>query len=83
MIGGKGRVVQIYESLFVRRKYNRDRLTSQQGVFGGIDILSKECFLVPVERRDADTLRGILQDNVKKGSIIMNDQWSGYVGWMS
>ena len=55
-IGGGGRTVEIDESVFIHRKYYRGRMVREQWVFGGIDTTTKEGFMVPGDRRDADTL---------------------------
>ncbi|CAF1579046.1 unnamed protein product, partial [Didymodactylos carnosus] len=61
IIGGVGHTVEIDESCFGKRKYQRGRLlSSQQWVFGGIDVDTRKCFLVPVARRDAQTLLPII-----------------------
>lgn len=78
VIGGVDHVVQIDETLYVRRKYNRGRLVGQQWVFGGIDCQTKECFLVPVEKRDAETLLPIILQYIKPGTTIVSDMWSAY-----
>ena len=54
-IGGPGVAVEIDESVFTRRKYNRGRMVMEQWVFGGIDTTTKQGFLVPVDQRNADT----------------------------
>ncbi|KAK3930997.1 hypothetical protein KUF71_024909 [Frankliniella fusca] len=55
-IGGPGEIVEVDESCFSERKYNRGRKrVSQQWVFGGIQRGTSKCFLVWVEKRDANT----------------------------
>ncbi|KCZ78426.1 hypothetical protein H311_00547, partial [Anncaliia algerae PRA109] len=78
LLGGPGRVVQIDESLFVRRKNNSGRMPNINWVFGGIDCLSKECFLLPVAQRNACTLIPIIRTYIRPGSIIMSDLWKAY-----
>ena len=56
VIGGPGIEVEIDESKFGKRKYNRGRQTDGRWVFGGIERVSGECFLVKVQQRDAGTL---------------------------
>ena len=53
VIGGPGIEVEIDES---KRKYNRGRQTDGHWVFGEIERVSGECFLVKVQQRDAGTL---------------------------
>lgn len=78
MLGGEGHVVQIDESLFVRRKYNVGRVPRQQWVFGGIDTTTKAVFLVCVEQRNADTLLPIIQERILPGTTIVSDLWAAY-----
>lgn len=42
--GGPGKTVEIDESLFDRRKYNRCRYYTSQWTFGGIERELKQCF---------------------------------------
>ena len=77
-IGGENRVVEIDESLFVRRKYNGGRIVKEQWIFGGYDAVEKKSFLVPVPARDAGTLLPIVQQWVMPGSIIHSDMWQVY-----
>jgi len=77
-IGGENRVVEIDESLFSRRKYNRGRILKEQWIFGGYDAVEKKGFLVPVPARDAGTLLPIVQQWVMPGSIIHSDMWQVY-----
>ena len=46
MIGGPGKIVEIDESLFGRRKYNRGKRVKGKWILGGTERGSKECFLV-------------------------------------
>ena len=55
-IGGEGKVVQIDESKFGKRKYHRGHKVEGQWVFGGIEDGSRKCFMVAVEKRDEATL---------------------------
>ena len=79
-IGSPGHIVEIDESAFGRRKYNRGRMTRTKWVLGGIDRGTRETFLCYVDRRDASTLNEAIQKFVKKGSIIKTDMWRGYCG---
>ena len=57
-IGGIGQVVEIDESKFGKRKYNKGHSVEGQWVFGGIERSSEKIFLVPVEKRDRFPLHG-------------------------
>ena len=61
-----------------RRKYNRGRMIREQWVFGGIDTQTKAGFMVPVDRRDADTLLPIIQQFILPGTTIVSDLWGAY-----
>ena len=60
-IGGVGKRVQIDESKFGKRKYNRGWRVEGQWVFGGIEDDSRRSFLVPVARRDRATLLPLIE----------------------
>ncbi|CAF1140742.1 unnamed protein product, partial [Didymodactylos carnosus] len=61
LIGGVGHIVEIDESSWTKRKYNRGRAIGNQWVFGGTDRDTGECFAVTVDRRDAATLLPIIK----------------------
>ena len=78
VLGGEGCVVEIDESLFARRKYNRGRHVVPQWVFGGYCRRSGLGFLIPVPDRQADTLLPIVADFIAPGTIIYSDCWPAY-----
>ena len=49
-----------------------------QWVFGGIDVNTKDVFLVAVERRDAETLLPVLQEHVLSGTTVISNLWRAY-----
>ena len=66
-----------------KRKYNRGRLPEnrrQEWLFGGVQRGSsgRECFLVPVQRRDAATLLPLIQEHILPGTRIISDEWASY-----
>ena len=77
-IGGPERIVEIDESIFTRRKYNRGRLAREQWVFGDIDTTTKEGFMVTVVRLNTNTLIPIIQEFAIPGTTIVSDQWGAY-----
>ncbi|CAF3574980.1 unnamed protein product [Rotaria socialis] len=80
VIGGPGHIVEIDESAWTKRKYNRGRLVSNQWVFVGIDRDTRECFAVLVDQRDAATLLPIIHQYIRAGTTIYSDQWAAYNG---
>ncbi|XP_066928232.1 nacrein-like protein C1 [Clytia hemisphaerica] len=77
-IGGEGIRVQIDESKFGKRKYHRGHRVEGQWVFGGIEESSRKNFMVPVEKRDRNTLLPIIQKFIKPGTTIISDYWKAY-----
>ena len=75
-IGGVGHVVEIGESAWTKRKYNRGRRVLNKWVFGGIARDTRECFAVVVDRRDAASLLPIVREYVLPGTTIYSDQWA-------
>ena len=71
-IGGPGEIVELYES---KRKCIRGKSAKGPWVFSGIDRRSRDCFLVTVLDRTAETLVPIIKQFVKPGSKVVSDCW--------
>ena len=78
-IGGPGRVVEIDEAKFGKRKYNHGRHRDGRWVLGGIEQGNDSMFMAIVNRQAA-TLLPIIQANVTPGSIIRTNKWRSYGG---
>lgn len=71
--------VQIDESLFSRRKYERGRIKPQRWVFGACDNnRGGRVYMMTVEKRDQDNLLPIIQSWCPGGCIINSDCWPAY-----
>lgn len=68
-------MVEIDESKFGRRKYYRGHRVEGQWVFGGVERITGKCFLVPVERRDKETLLTVIKEWILPGTLIISDCW--------
>ncbi|XP_065658848.1 uncharacterized protein LOC136083381 [Hydra vulgaris] len=75
---GSGRVVEIDESLFTRRKKNRGKIVEEQWIFSGYDVTTKKALPIPVERRDVATLIPIIMQWIRPGTVIWSDMWAAY-----
>jgi transposase-like protein len=77
-IGGPNKIVEIDESKFGRRKYNRGHPVKGQWVFGGVERESGNTFFVPVPDRSAETLMAIIRDWIVPGTTVITDCWGAY-----
>ena len=77
-IGGPGTIVEIDESKFGKRKYNRGRWIEGHWVFGGIQRGTTKSFMVVVPDRTAATLLPIIQQYIHPGTLIISDEWRAY-----
>ena len=81
VIGGPGIIVEVDESKFGKRKYNRGHRVEGVWVVGGIERTGlKRVFLATVEARNGETLMALLGRHVAPGSILHTDMWRGYMG---
>ena len=79
-IGGPGKIVEIDESKFGKRKYNRGRRVDGCWVFGGIERDSEppKCFFATVNDRSAQTLIPLIKRWILPGTTIVSDCWKSY-----
>jgi len=79
-IGGPGKVLEIDESKFGKRKYNHGKRVLGVWVFGGIewDSNPSKCFFVTVEDRSTATLIPINKRWILPGTTIASDCWKAY-----
>lgn len=76
---GNSIIVEIDESKFGKRKYHRGHRVEGVWVVGGVErTQERRVFLMTVPRRDATTLRAVIETNVNQGSTIHTDFWRGY-----
>ncbi|GBN17481.1 hypothetical protein AVEN_112070-1 [Araneus ventricosus] len=80
MLGGVDVVVEIDESKFGKRKYNKGKQVDGKWVFGGVERGSKRSFFCVVEDRTAETLIEITKKFIKPGSTVLSDCWGSYSG---
>ncbi|KAL3094362.1 hypothetical protein niasHT_029259 [Heterodera trifolii] len=79
-IGGRGSIVQLDESKFGKRKFNRGRRIEGHWVIGMIENDSEDFRVVvcPDNVRSADVLLPIIQKHVAVGTEIHTDMWRAY-----
>jgi transposase-like protein len=78
-VGGPGVVVEIDESKFGKRKYQRGHRVEGCWVLGGVERTEqRKVFALTVPNRSAATLLNAIKEHVHEGSIIYTDLWKGY-----
>lgn len=75
---GTPKIIEMDESLFFKRKYNRGTIREGRWYVGGVERGTRNCFIVPVENRNTETMRRIITDNVFPGTRIITDEWRAY-----
>ena len=79
IVGGPGVTVEIDESKFGKRKYNRGKHIDGVWVFGGIERDNKaNCFFVVCKDCTADTLINLIKKYIRPGTHIVSDCWKSY-----
>ena len=78
-VGGDKIIVEIDESKFGRRKYNRGHKVEGVWVLGMVERTKKsKILLIPIPNRTKETLTELIRRYVLPGSIIYTDEWKGY-----
>ncbi|CAF4756384.1 unnamed protein product [Pieris macdunnoughi] len=80
-IGGPNKIVQINETKFGKRKYNRGGHIEGHWVIGMIEDGNDDLRLevCPDNERSADILVPLITKHVQEGSIIHTDNWRAYL----
>lgn len=81
VIGGPGCIVEIDETLAVKRKYNRGRMLAAGWLFGGIERRDDgvfNCFIILVYDRSHAHLVHLIRQHVALGTHIITDGWPAY-----
>ncbi|CAK1587671.1 unnamed protein product [Parnassius mnemosyne] len=78
--GGTGKVVQIYESKFGKRKYNKGRRIEGHWILGLIEDGSEDLRLevCPENIRSADALVPLINKHVAEDTTVHTDFWRAY-----
>lgn len=81
-IGGDNLIVEIDESKFSKRKYNRGRyLTNEEWVFGGVLRGDWSVYFFEfVKDRKMETLAEVITRKIAPGTIVLSDEWPAYRG---
>jgi transposase-like protein len=79
-IGGEDHVVEMDEFHLYTPKHHKGRDPAKSAVwgFGGIDVNTRDIFVVPVVQRNKQTLLPLIKQYVHPGSSIFTDMWGAY-----
>ena len=79
-LGGRGKTVEIDESMFGhKRKYNRGRVSEGTWVFGMVERGSGRALTFRVPDRTRETLvTRLVQEFIQPGTVILSDKFSPY-----
>ena len=72
--------VQIDESKFGKRKYNRGARVDGHWVFGAVEVASKKLrvYVCPEGKRTEEVLGDLIEKSIEKGTTIVSDMYSSY-----
>lgn len=79
-LGGRGKTVEIDESMFgAKRKYNRGRVSEGTWVFGMVERCTGRSLAFRVPNRSRETLvTRLVREFVEPGTVIISDKFSPY-----
>ena len=81
-MGGKGKIIEMDESMFGKMKYGKGNPTKRRRswVFGGKCRETGRMFIkiCPFNKRTKKALWPIIQENVKPGTMLFSDGWRAY-----
>ena len=79
LIGGNDIVVEIDESKFGRRKYNKGHKVDGVWVLGMVEkTLERRIKIIAIDERTKNSLNNVINNSVDSKSIIHTDCWKGY-----
>ena len=70
--------MEIDESSFSKRKFNRGKIVPNQWIFGGICRETRECLMYAVPDQKKETLLETIKACIRPGSTIYSDKWKSY-----
>lgn len=81
-IGGLGHIVEMDEFHLYTPKYHKGRSSAKGAVwgFGGIDVNTRDVFVIPVKKRDKETLLPLIRKYIYPHTTIYTDSWPSYAG---
>ena len=87
LLGGVGKIIELDESKFGKRKYNRGKRVDGSWLFGMIELGTVEnptpegnfrLEICPSNKRDEATLIPLIQKHIAPGTTIYTDGWGAY-----
>jgi hypothetical protein len=79
IVGGEGVEVEIDETKLGKQKYNHGHQVEGVWILAGVErTTERKVFFKHVHNRNWETIREVIQTNVRPGSIILTDMWKGY-----